>query len=219
MLDESGQEKNGTATAGGERQDRGCAGGIDRPEAEGGINAVYLAYVRAGAGHTLIGVRQWIPAKRISDPVTAITTGLPLELAFATQGELASDLLGEAYADDVRLDFVTGDEVYGARTRPRAFPENGQAYVPRVRATFAPILDAGSCLTREQAVTKHLRRKRRWTIHSAGHGSKGERTDAWAWIATTSPLNSCWSASTAPPASWPFTTASRPPASRPPWTL
>lgn len=31
----------------------GCAGGIDN-----GINTVHLAYVRAGAGHTLIGARQ-----------------------------------------------------------------------------------------------------------------------------------------------------------------
>ncbi|MEV4365387.1 IS701 family transposase [Nonomuraea sp. NPDC049625] len=182
VLDESGQEKKGVATAGVKRQHMGCAGGIDN-----GVNTVYLAYVRARAGHALIGARQWIPAEQISDPVTAITTGLPLDLTFATKGELAIDLLREAYADNVRLDFVTGDEVYGACTKLRTFlEERGQAYVLRIRATFTLTLGGGTCLTCAQAVAKHLRQKRRWTIRSAGAGSKGERTYAWAWIATAS---------------------------------
>ncbi|MGP3954405.1 IS701 family transposase [Nonomuraea sp. 3N208] len=184
-LDESGQEKKGTATAGVKRQHMGCAGGIDN-----GINLVHLAYVRAGAGHTLIGSRQWIPAEQISDPVKAITTGLPLELTFATKGELAIDLLTDAYADGVRLDFVAGDEVYGECTTLRTFlEEHGQAYVLRVRATFTLTLGGGTCLTCEQAVAKHCKQKRTWTIRSAGDGSKGERTYAWAWIATTSPTH------------------------------
>ncbi|SEH03500.1 SRSO17 transposase [Nonomuraea solani] len=179
-LDESGQEKKGTATAGVKRQHMGCAGGIDN-----GINTVHLAYVRAGAGHALIGARQWIPAEQISDPVKAITTGLPLEVRFATKGELAIDLLVDAYADDVRLDFVAGDEVYGACPALRAFlEERGQAYVLRIRATFTLTLGAGTCLTCEQIVAKYCKQKRTWTIRSAGDGSKGERTYAWAWIAT-----------------------------------
>ncbi|MEU0477672.1 transposase [Streptosporangium sp. NPDC006013] len=53
VLDESGQEKKGSATAGVKRQHMGCAGGIDN-----GINTVHLAYVRAEAGHALIGTHQ-----------------------------------------------------------------------------------------------------------------------------------------------------------------
>lgn len=132
-LDESGQEKKGTATAGVKRQHMGCAGGIDN-----GINTVHLAYVRAGAGHALIASRQWIPAEQITDPVKAITTGLPLELTFRTKGELAIDLLTDAWSDGVRLNYVAGDEVYGACTQLRTFvEENGQAYVLRVRSSFA----------------------------------------------------------------------------------
>ncbi|WSA25429.1 IS701 family transposase [Streptosporangium sp. NBC_01810] len=182
-LDESGQEKKGTATAGVKRQHMGCAGGIDN-----GINLVHLAYVRAGVGHALIGSRQWIPAEQISDPVAAITTALPLTLTFATKGELAIGLLRDAYADGVRLDFVAGDEVYGACPALRAFlEEHGQAYVLRVRATFALTLGGGTCLSCEQAVAKHSKHKRTWTIRSASDGSKGERTYAWAWIATAGP--------------------------------
>ncbi|MFI0417334.1 transposase [Spongiactinospora sp. 9N601] len=127
----------------------------------------------------------------LSDPVTAITTALPLDLAFATKGELAIDLLRDAYADGVHLDFVAADEVYGTCTKPRAFlEEHGQAYVLRVRATFALTLGGGTRLTCEQAVARHLKQKRTWTISSAGNGSKGERTYARAWIATAGPARS-----------------------------
>lgn len=184
-LDESGQEKKGKATAGVKRQHMGCAGGIDN-----GINTVHLAYVRAGTGHALIGSRQWIPAEQISDPVTAITTGLPLDLTFATKGELAITLLREAFADSVHVDFVAGDEVYGACTSLRRFlEEHRQAYVLRVRATFALTLGGGTCLSCTEVVAKHLKQKRKWSIRSAGNGSKGMRTYAWAWIATASPTH------------------------------
>lgn len=53
VLDESGQEKKDAATADVKRQHMGCAGGIDN-----GINTVYLAYIRAGVAHALIGARQ-----------------------------------------------------------------------------------------------------------------------------------------------------------------
>jgi hypothetical protein len=38
--------------------------------------------------------------------------GLPVGLAFRTKGQLAIDILAEAFADGVRLGFVCGDEVY-----------------------------------------------------------------------------------------------------------
>jgi SRSO17 transposase len=161
----------------------GCAGGIDN-----GINTVYLALIRAATGHALIGARQWIPAEQITDPVKAIITGLPLDLTFATKGELAIGLLTDAYADGIRFDFITGDEVYGACTTLRIFLEqHQQAYVLRVRSAFTLALGGGTHLTCQQAVARHCRPKRAWTIRSAGQGSKGERAYAWAWIATASP--------------------------------
>ena len=163
----------------------GCAGGVDN-----GVNTVYLAYIRGGTGHALIGARQWIPAEQIIDPVKAITTGLPLDLAFATKGELAIGLLADAYADDVDLDFVAGDEVYGACTKLRLFLEqHQQAYVLRVRSSFTLTLGGGSTLTCAQAVARHCKQKRTWVIRSAGDGSKGERSYAWAWLATAGPAH------------------------------
>src|ERR1039457_273548 len=133
VLDESGQEKKGEATAGVKRQHMGCAGGV-----ENGINTVHLSYVRENAGHALIGARQWIPAAHIADPVKSLVMGLPLDLVFRTKGQLAITILSDAFADGAELDFVCGDEVYGSCTELRVFLESRQqGYVLRVRSNFS----------------------------------------------------------------------------------
>jgi DDE superfamily endonuclease len=52
-IDETGQAKAGTRTAGVKRQYLGCVGKVAN-----GINTVHLAYVREGTGHALIGARE-----------------------------------------------------------------------------------------------------------------------------------------------------------------
>jgi len=179
-VDETGQVKQGTHTAGVKRQYLGCAG-----KEANGINTVHLSYVREGAGHALIGAREWIPAAHIDDPALSAVMGLPEDLAFRTKGQLAIDILAEAFADGVRLDFLCGDEVYGSCTRLREYLENrGQAYVLRVPCSFPLTLPGGITLTCGQAAARLGRRG--WEIRSAGTGSKGERWYAWAWLATAS---------------------------------
>jgi SRSO17 transposase len=183
VLDETGQEKQGTATAGVKRQYLGCAGRVAN-----GINTVHLAYAREGTGHALAGARQWIPREQIQDPVTSLATGLPLDLEFRTKGQLAIDICADAYADGLAFDFICGDEVYGSCTQLREFFEAaGQAYVLRVPSNFMLTLAAGTKLTCAQAVKRLVKDTRRWEVRSAGHGSKGERWYAWAWLATASP--------------------------------
>jgi SRSO17 transposase len=182
-LDETGQEKQGEATAGVKRQYMGCAGRVAN-----GINTVHLSYVREKTGHALAGARQWIPREQIEDPVTSLVMGLPLDLEFRTKGQLAMDICADAYADGITFDFACGDEVYGGCTQLRAFfEEHGQAYVLRVASSFMLTLAAGTRLTCAQAVARLVKDKRRWEVRSAGKGSKGERWYAWAWIATASP--------------------------------
>ncbi len=182
-LDETGQEKHGTATAGVQRQHMGCAGGV-----ENGINTVHLSYVREGTGHALIGARQWIPAGQIADPVRSLMMALPLDLQFATKGQLAAAIVCDALADGVRLDFVCGDDVYGSCTPLRDYlEEQGQAYVLRVPSSFRVTLAPGVTLTCAQAVRQLTHDDPRWEIRSAGKGSKGERWYAWACIAASSP--------------------------------
>jgi SRSO17 transposase len=182
-IDETGQEKAGEATAGVKRQYLGCAGKVAN-----GINTVHLSCVRDKTGHALIGARQWIPREHIADPVRSLLMGLPLDLAFRTKGQLAIDICAAAYADGIGFDFTCGDEVYGSCTQLREFFEaRGQAYVLRVPSNFTLTLAAGTKLTCAQAVRRLLKDKRRWEIRSAGHGSKGQRWYAWAWLATASP--------------------------------
>jgi SRSO17 transposase len=183
VLDETSQVKQGVATAGVKRHYLGCVGKVAN-----GITTVCLAYAREQTGHALIGARQWIPAEHISDPVRSLVAGLPLDLVFRTKGQLAIDILTEALADGVRLDFVCGDEVYGACTELREFlEERGQGYVLRVASSFRLTMAAGVKLTCAQAVTRLLAGARPWEVRSAGAGSKGQRWYAWAWLGTASP--------------------------------
>jgi SRSO17 transposase len=181
-LDETGQEKQGTATAGVKRQYMGCAGRVAN-----GINTVHLSYVRERTGHALTRARQWIPEEQVTDPARSRAAGLPPGLRFRTKGQLATDVLADAYADGLTFDFMCGDEVYGGCTQLREYlEEHGQAYVLRVASSFMLTVAAGTSMTCAQAVKKLLRDKKRWDIRSAGKGSKGERWYAWAMIATAS---------------------------------
>jgi SRSO17 transposase len=124
-----------------------------------GINTVHLAYVREGAGHALIGAREWIPAEHLKDPAKSAVMGLPADLVFRTKGQLAIDILTEAFTDGVQLDFVCGDEVYGSCTELRTYLEGrGQAYVLRVPSSFRLALAGGVTLTCKQAAARLARR-------------------------------------------------------------
>ena len=180
-LDETGQEKAGTATAGVQRQYLGCAGKVAN-----GINTVHLAYVREHAGHALIGARQWIPAAQIDDPARSAATGLPPDLEFRTKGQLAIDITAEALADGIAFDFFCGDEVYGSCTQLREFlEERGQAYVLRVPRNFRLSLPGGQRLTCADAA--QLAAASHGEVRSAGTGARGQRWYAWSWLATASP--------------------------------
>jgi SRSO17 transposase len=180
-LDETGQEKAGTATAGVQRQYLGCAGKVAN-----GINTVHLAYVREHAGHALIGARQWIPRAQIEDPVRSAAMGLPPDLEFRTKGQLAIDIVTEALADGITFDFFCGDEVYGSCTQLRDFLEaRGQAYVLRVARNFRLSMPGGQRLTCADA--GQLAAASHGEVRSAGTGARGQRWYGWSWLATASP--------------------------------
>jgi SRSO17 transposase len=182
VLDETGQEKQGSSTAGVKRQYLGCAGRVAN-----GINTVHLSYTRQGTGHALIGARQWIPREQAADRARSLATGLPPGLRFRTKGQLAIDICADAYADGISFDFIIGDEVYGASTELRDYLEaRGQAYVLRVASNFTVTLAGGMRITCAQAVKRLLKNRKGWEVRSAGAGSKGHRWYAWAWITTAS---------------------------------
>ena len=112
VLDESGVEKTGTATCGVKRQYVGCAGKV--ANAVDVVNATYST----DRGHALIGSRLYVPAEQVDDPVTRQAMGIPDDLQFRTKPQLGAELLVDAIEAGVRVDWCTGDAVYGRdRTR------------------------------------------------------------------------------------------------------
>ena len=61
-LDETGQEKKGSASAGVKPQYMGCAGQVAN-----GVNTVHCSYATRG-GHALIGARLYLPSEQLDDP-------------------------------------------------------------------------------------------------------------------------------------------------------
>jgi SRSO17 transposase len=183
-LDESGQQKQGEATAGVKRQYMGCAGRIAN-----GVNTVYCSYATTG-GHALVGARIWVPEDQLSDTDRRAALGVPADVVFKTKPQLAQDILADMIADATMPPWAAGDEVYGRSSTLRTFLEdNAIGYVLRVGCAFTVEMSAGRRLRADAVVAHHLTKpghRRRWQVCSVT-GSKGERAYAWAWLATTSP--------------------------------
>jgi len=183
-LDESGQEKQGDATAGAKRQYMGCAGRVAN-----GVNTVYCSYATPG-GHALVGARIYVPEEQLADAEHREALGIPADMEFTTKPQLAQDILADMIADATIPPWIAGDEVYGRSGELRTFLEDNEiGYVMRVGCVFTVEVTPGQRIRADAAVATHLagrKHRRRWQVCSVT-GSKGERSYAWAWLATTSP--------------------------------
>ena len=83
VVDETGDVKKGSCTAGVQRQDTGTAGRIENSQV-----AVYLTYA-ARAGHALIDRELYLPRSWTSDRARCRAAGIPEEVTFATKPKLA----------------------------------------------------------------------------------------------------------------------------------
>jgi SRSO17 transposase len=182
VLDESGQEKKGSATIGVKRQYVGCAGRISNA-----INVVYCSFATK-AGHALVGARLYLPREQAADRQRRQQAGVPEEMVFATKPELGRQILADLHAEGRLPGWVTGDEVYGAHPGLRAWLESDQVNTGYVLAVSrsTPIAFTRHATTRADQALKTLIASD-WVIDSCGAGSKGERRYAWAWIATAHP--------------------------------
>jgi len=179
VLDESGDEKTGTATCGVKRQYVGCAGKV--ANAINYVNATYST----GRGHALIGSRLYIPAEQLTDDATRTTMGIEPGHEFTTKPGLGTDLLIDALDAGVRVDWCTGDAVYGRdRVLRETCEQRGIGYSLGVPCSFRVRLPSGTSV-RADATLKILTAAS-WQVASCGPGSKGERRYAFAWLATAS---------------------------------
>jgi len=87
VVDETGDLKKGTATAGVQRQYTGTAGRIENSQV-----AVFLTYAGRG-GHALIDRELYLPKSWTADPARCRTAGIPDGTAFATKPALARRMI------------------------------------------------------------------------------------------------------------------------------
>src|SRR6266508_3093066 len=180
VLDESGDEKTGTATCGVKRQYVGCAGKV--ANAVNFVNATYSM----PRGHALVGSRLYIPAEQLADEAARQAMGIDPDHEFKTKPQLGADLLTDALDAGVRVDWCTADAVYGRDRNLREHCErHGIGYVFGVPCSLQVTLNPRTKLRVD--ATRKLLSRRAWQVASCGPGSKGERRYAWAWLSTISP--------------------------------
>jgi SRSO17 transposase len=180
VLDESGDEKTGTATCGVKRQYVGCAGKVANA-----VNFVNVTY-STPKGHALIGSKLYIPTEHLDDDSTRAAMGIDTDHEFRTKPQLGADLLTDAADAGVKFAWVTADAVYGRDPTLREQCEKRRiGYSLAVPCSYRITLKSRSTL-RADATLKILTRAS-WQIASCGPGSKGERRYAWAWVGTASP--------------------------------
>jgi SRSO17 transposase len=174
VVDETGDLKKGTRTAGTQRQYTGTAGRIENAQV-----AVYLTYAGRG-GHALIDRALYLPRSWTGDPGRCAAAGVPGEVRFATKPQLARQMIARALDAGVPAAWVAGDEVYGADPGlRRELEDRGTGYVLAVACSHRVGTAAGP--QRADALARRLPR-RAWQRLSAGQGSKGPRLYDWAWI-------------------------------------
>ena len=134
VVDETGDVKKGSTTAGVQRQYTGTAGRTGNAQV-----AVYLTYAGQG-GHALIDRELYLPQSWVADPGRRAAAGIPEDTAFAAKPELALRMISRALDARTPAGWVAGDEVYGADPGLRAgLQERGVSYVLAVpRATPSP---------------------------------------------------------------------------------
>ncbi len=175
VVDETGDLKKGTASAGAQRQYTGTAGRVENCQV-----AVFLSYA-ARRGHALIDRELYVPRSWTADAARCAAAGIPAGTVFATKPKLARRMIARALDAGTPAAWATADEVYGADPGLRADLERRQiGYVLAVATTYHVATAAGTCQARQ--IAARLPRVA-WQRYSAGEGAKGHRYYDWAWVA------------------------------------
>ena len=112
VVDETGDLKMGTATAGVQRPYTGTAGRIENSQV-----AVFLTCAGRG-GHALIDRELYLPKSWTAGPARCRAAGIPGGTAFATKPALARRMIARTLDAGAPASWVAGDEVYGAAPVP-----------------------------------------------------------------------------------------------------
>jgi SRSO17 transposase len=169
-LGESGQQKQGAATAGVQRQVHGVRR-AGRERREHGV-----LHLRDTPGACLDRGPDLGAGRQLDDEARRAELGIGEDVEFTTKPQLAKDIVADMAADHTMPPWFAGDEVYGRSGELREYIETqGSGYVLRAGCDFVAEVTPG---TRERAdglVDRHLsgkKQRKRWEIRSVP-GSKG----------------------------------------------
>jgi SRSO17 transposase len=172
VIDETGFLKKGNQSAGVKRQYSGTAGRIENCQI-----GVFLVYATR-LGHTLVDRELYLPQEWVVDEARRAAAHIPPTVTFQTKPALARYMLERAQAGGLRLDWVTGDSIYGSDRRLRLWlEEQWQPFVLAVNSNEA--LWCGMQQQRADALAQRLTASD-WHRLSAGDGAKGPRLYDWA---------------------------------------
>lgn len=173
VVDETGFLKKGKKSAGVARQYSGTAG-----RRENSQMGVFLLYASA-KGYSFIDRALYLPEEWTQDRVRCREAGIPDEVAFATKGELAQQMLARAFAAGVPAQWVVGDTVYGAEELRLWIEAQQKNFVLAVSETHQVWVQGRA---QPVGLLAALLPNEAWVVLSAGEGSKGLRLYEWAWL-------------------------------------
>ncbi len=174
VVDETGFLKKGTKSAGVARQYSGTAGRRENQQI-----GVFLLYA-SERGAAFLDRALYLPDEWVGDAARRAEAHIPADVAFATKGELARELLARAFGAGVPARWVVGDTVYSADELRRWLEGQGRSYVLAVPETHG-LWTRGHQQTVEQLIAALPADA--WTRVSAGAGSQGPRWYDWACLA------------------------------------
>ncbi len=174
VADETGFLKEGTKSAGVQRQCSGTAGRIENCQL-----GVFLTYV-SGKGRALIDRELYLPTSWTIDRERCGEAGIGEEVDFATKPELTRHMLQRARDAGALFGWFTADEAYGDNPGLRTWLEDQDInYVMAISCDQRFSTPTGRMRADELAA---LAPQRGWQRLSAGQGGKGQRLYDWLLI-------------------------------------
>jgi SRSO17 transposase len=172
VVDEAGFLKKGRKSVGVARQSSGTAGRVENCQV-----GVFLAYA-SPRGRAFLDRALYLPAAWAEDASRRAEAGVPAEVAFATKGRLARQLLERAFAAAVPAGWVAGDEVYGNDGGLRRWLEAEERPYVLAVARAHPVWRGGEQVPAEALLAEAPADA--WVRVEVAPGSKGPRVYDWA---------------------------------------
>lgn len=173
VADETGFLKKGRKSAGVARQDSGTAGRRENSQI-----GVFLSYVST-KGAAFIDRMLDLPNEWTQDRVRCREAGIGDDVAFATKGEQARQMLARAFAAGVPAEWVVADSVDGYEDLRLWLEARHKSYVLAVPETHQIWVQGH---LQSVGLLAALLPEEAWTVLSAGEGCKGPRLYEWAWL-------------------------------------